>query len=792
MRKLKRKRSKKQMHIWTKGLLILVAVLAVALAVFLGIQIVKAPSLSEIDASPEGYLTTILDRDENVTNTLYVTESNRIHVTLDNIPKDLQNAFIAIEDSRFYDHHGIDMKGILRAAVHGVKNGFRFTQGASTLTQQLLKNNVFTDWMSEESFYDRLSRKIQEQYLAIRLEQKYSKEWILENYLNTINLGGGTRGVQVAASYYFGKSVSELSLAEATLIAGITKNPTAYNPLRHPQESIERQRLVLNAMLEQEMISEEQYTAAKAEDVLGALRSSDEDGTKVFSWFEDALLKQVAADLMELSGYSEEEAWDLIYSGGLVIHSTMDAKLQELCETEAVRQERYPEGQEISIVMTDAGTGAVVAIIGSSQPKDASLVYNRATEAVRQPGSTIKVLGEYAAVIDTKQLTLGSVLNDEPYTYSDGTTLRNSYGVYRGMTTLRDAIASSGNIIALKTYQMAGEEKVFEYLQKFGLEHLTEEDRNEALAIGGTYHGVTNLELTAAYNAIANEGQYAEPFFYTKVTDRNGQTILKRGGKTQTVISKEAANLLSSAMETVITEGTGKAAAVNGVTLAGKSGTTNESRDIWFVGFSSDYTLGVWGGHDNNEAQTSGTYVKKLWQSIMKEAHAGRTDAQVMDTEGLVTAEICKKCGNLAVAEFCEETVQGKMTFEEYYIEGTEPTKLCDCHVSVRICEESGKKAGAYCPKNAVSTVGYLKEAAEGTEDVAALLPETMESCDVHLHFWNQWFGGTKEPQEEEGTSQESNQEDTDEQNSHDGESHDEESHEQEKHWWEDIFSGMF
>ena len=205
------------------GSMIVSAVCICAAAAFLLVQILQAPKLSEVDAAPEGYLSTILDQDENVMNTLYVTESNRIYVGLENIPKELQEAFIAIEDARFYSHQGIDLKGIVRAVSLGIKNG-GMTQGASTITQQLLKNNVFTDWMSEESFYDSLCRKVQEQFLAIRLEQNFSKEWILENYLNTINLGGGTRGVQVAAQYYFGKDISGLSLAESALIAGITKN----------------------------------------------------------------------------------------------------------------------------------------------------------------------------------------------------------------------------------------------------------------------------------------------------------------------------------------------------------------------------------------------------------------------------------------------------------------------------------------------------------------------------------------------------------------------------------------
>ena len=752
------------------GLGIFALTLVGIVVVFMTIQIVKAPTLSEIDASPEGYLSTILDKDGEVVNTLYVTESNRIYVGLENIPKELQEAFIAIEDSRFYSHNGVDLQGVARAFVHGITSG-SFNQGASTITQQLLKNNVFTDWMSEESFYDSLCRKVQEQFLAIRLEQQFSKEWILESYLNTINLGGGTRGVQVAAQYYFGKDVSNLSLAECALIVGITKNPTAYNPLLNPKKSLERQTLVLDAMLDQEYISQEEYDQAILEDVIGALEDKGSDrGAKVFSWFEDALLQQVVSDLTATYRYNEEEAWNLIYSGGLTIYSTMDSALQQLCETEAVNPKWYTGEEEISIVMTEVSSGAVLAIVGSSHEKTESLVYNRATDAVRQPGSTIKVIGEYAAVLNQGGATLGTVIADEPYEYSNGTQISNSYGTFYGMTTIRDAIKTSSNVVALKAYQMAGEEQVFEYLQRFGITTLTDEDRNEAIAIGGTYNGVTNLELTGAYNTIANDGRYIRPYFYTKITDRNGNVILENSGDYEQVIKKDTAQLLTSAMQDVISEGTGAAAAVNGLTLAGKSGTTNEKRDVWFVGFSSYYTCGIWGGYDDNSTQSSSAYVKKIWKAVMEEAHADKENVPLVSGENLMTVTICTKCGNLAVEGMCEDTVQGNMTKEEYFTVGTEPTKSCDCHVTINICKESGLKAGTFCTK---ITQTYLKEAVEGTVDFEYVLSEeSMKTCTEHSYFWDPWFDDKQEEEKEED--------------------HNEKPEDTEEHWWDNGFFRWF
>ena len=658
------------------------------LVVFISIQIVKAPKLSEIDASPEGYLSTILDKDGTAMNTLYVTESNRIYVGLENIPKNLQQAFVAIEDERFYEHYGVDPKGMVRAFVHGLKNG-GFTQGGSTITQQLLKNNVFTDWMSEKTFFDKLCRKVQEQYLAICLEQNYTKEWILENYLNTINLGGGTRGVQVASQYYFGKDASALSLAESALIAGITKNPTTYNPILNPEKSLERQSLVLSAMLAQGYISQEEYDQAILEDVIGNLAVNDENRKEqVYSWFEDALLLQIVSDLTATYRYTEEEAWELIYSGGLTIYSTVDENLQSVCEEIATNPKWYGDNEEISVVITDVETGAVRAIVGSSKEKNANLVYNRATDAIRQPGSTIKIIGEYAAILDSQEATLATLINDEPYTYSNGTAIRNSYGEFRGMTTIRDAIVTSSNVVALKTYQMIGEDAVFQYFDKFGITTLTDEDRNEAIAIGGTHNGVTNLEMTGAYNAIANDGKYVKPYFYTKVVDRNGTVLLENKMEFKQAIHSDTAELLTSAMQDVVSQGTGSAAAVSGVSLAGKSGTTNEMKDVWFIGFSSEYTCGIWGGYDDNDAQSNGTYVKKIWQKIMQEAHKGVETVSVFDEGKLVTAEICKKSGKLTVERDCDKTDQGDVTYVEYFSAETVPTEKCDLHEVESIWEQ--------------------------------------------------------------------------------------------------------
>ena len=299
-----------------KVLFVTVLVSVIALLAILVAVIAKAPEISALDAAPKYYRSSVLDDAGETVLTLSGEESNRVYVKLEEIPEDLQHAVIAMEDQRFYEHHGVDPKGIARAVIRGIRNG-GVTEGASTITQQLLKNNVFPDWMQESNFREKLVRKIQEQYLAAALELRVSKEWILENYLNTINLGGGNWGVETASRYYFDKDVSDLTLSECAVLAGITKNPTTYNPLRNPEKNEGRRQIVLQYMEEQGYITEEERLEALEDPVYERIAevSSSERQQKVFNYFEDELVYAVLGDLMEEKGLTEEAAWDLIYRG---------------------------------------------------------------------------------------------------------------------------------------------------------------------------------------------------------------------------------------------------------------------------------------------------------------------------------------------------------------------------------------------------------------------------------------------------------------------------------------------
>ena len=766
----------------------------------------SAPDIHDIDATPTGYLSTVLDNQGNETATLVASGSNRVYVTIDEIPLDLQHAFVAIEDARFYEHNGIDITGIVRAGITGITSG-RFSQGASTITQQLLKNNVFTDWTSESSFADKMERKIQEQYLAIQLEKVEDKDWILENYLNTINLGQNTLGVQAASQRYFNKDVSELTLSECAVIAGITQNPSRYNPVSNPDANAERRTKVLNNMLDQGYIDQAAYDTAMADNVYDRIQIVDSEtaSDNINSYFVDALTEQVIDDLMEVKGYTETQAYKALYEGGLTIYSTQDPSIQQICDEEVNNADNYgsetkyscsyrltiqkadgtyqnyseqtmlsyyqsknskynidfdskeavdaaieqykadimedgdtivPNGESItytmqpqaSMTVIDQSTGEVKAIVGGRGDKTANKTLNRATDTKRQPGSTFKILSAYAPALDIGGMTLASVQDDAPYTYSNAahTPVNNYDKSYRGFTTIREGITYSINIVAVKTLTDIGVDIGYEYLQNFGFSTLCDSDRTQALALGGITNGVTNLELTAAYATIANGGTYTKPRFYTKILDHDGNVLIDNTPQTHTVLKETTAWLLTNAMEDVLTNGTGRPAHFNGMPQAGKSGTTSSDRDALFAGYTPYYTYVVWGGYDDNAELSYTTYPKTLWKSVMGRIHENLDYKDFDKPDGITTATVCKKSGKLAVAGLCDSDPRGSMVESEYFASGTVPKDYCDHHVRVTIDLSTGGIATDTCPEELRSSNVYITGGSAGTQDAPYLLTDDL------------------------------------------------------------------
>lgn len=774
----------------------------------------SAPDINQIDPTPTGYSTTLFDDAGANIGTLVSSGANRKYVTIAEIPKDMQHAFVAIEDSRFYDHNGIDLKGIVRAGFVGITSG-RLSEGASTITQQLLKNNVFTDWTSEETTLQKVRRKIQEQYLALELEKKINnKDWILENYMNSINLGQNTLGVQAASNRYFGKDVSELTLSEAAVIAGITKNPYGYNPISFPERNAKRREKVLTNMLEQGYITQKQLDDALADDVYSRIQrvnTAMKEEHSASSYFQDELVEQVVEDLMKLKGYSESQAYKMIYSNGLSIYTTQNSQIQKICETELSNPANYNDTQisfswqidikekdgtivhyteqkmltylkdhysknytlnyanqeaadqsianyktvilanggtvvenseavhytlqpQASVSIINPTTGQVKGLVGGRGQKTGGFTLNRASNTTRQPGSTFKILSTYAPALDAAGMTLATVQDNAPYSYSNGKSLQNYNKKYTGFTTFRQAITDSINVVAAKTLKDITPKLGYDYLLNFGFTSLSNKDIVESMALGGISKGVSNLELNAAYATIANGGTYTKPLFYTKILDREGNLIIDNTPQTHTVLKASTAWLLTSAMKDVMTSGTGKSANFSGMTLAGKSGTTNDSRDSLFAGFSPYYSCVIWGGYDDNAPMTRTGYTQALWKTIMAQIHTGLENKDFVQPEGIVTASICTKSGKLAQPGVCELDPRGSTVRTEFFAKGTEPTEYCDHHVAINICLLSGLPATSYCPtaniKNSIYIVGGSKDSADGPY----LLPDTLsqQSCPIH------------------------------------------------------------
>lgn len=802
-----------------KLLLVFAFALVVGVA-FTGFGVYKgiidsSPAIDAMDVTPTGFLSTVLDTEGNTTATLVASGANRVYVTIDEIPEDLQHAFVAIEDARFYEHNGIDVKGIIRAGVKGILSGGHFSQGASTITQQLLKNNVFTTWTTDKGFA-KVVRKLQEQYLAVELEKKVQdKNWILENYLNTVNLGQNSLGVQAAAMRYFNKDVSELTLSECAVIAGITQSPERLNPISHPEKNAERREEVLRNMEEQGYISGEEKERALADNVYKRIKKVNikktEESSQINSYFVDEVTNQVLEDLQTMLGYTKADAYKALYNSGLTIYSTQDPKIQAICDEEVNNSENYvvqpqisfnyrlsvqkadgnienydehtmlayyqasntayninfaseeealsaieaykaeimepgdtiPEGGEYlhytlqpqaAMTIIDQSTGEVKAIVGGRGDKVANRTLNRATDSTRQPGSTFKVLAAYAPALDGAGMTLATVEDDAPYTYANGTPLKNYDKRYRGFTDFRTAITYSINVVAVKCLTDIGVDNSYSYLEDFGFTTLKDSDRVQSLALGGLTNGVTNLELTAAYATIANQGTYIKPRFYTKILDHEGNVLIDNTAQTKSVLKETTAWLLTDAMKDVITIGTGKLCNFEGMTLAGKSGTTTKSRDALFAGYSPYYTCVVWGGFDDNTPQTTTSYAKLIWKAVMQRLHEGLEDKDFAMPDGIVTCSVCKKSGKLAKNGLCNCDPRGSQVTTEYFAAGTEPTEYCDAHVAVTICSASGKPAGPYCPAEGLKTRAYISGGSSGTADAPYLLPANLSTntCPVH------------------------------------------------------------
>lgn len=792
-------------RVWLYGLRIICV--AVLIATFAVAGVLLGTFMGMLDGVPEVSLNSLtIDRqtstivDQAGTKITDIqTAEQRTSIPISEMPQHLLDAVVAIEDARFYQHNGIDLEGILRAGIANLKAGGT-SEGGSTLTQQMIKKLVLT---SDQTW----KRKIQEWYLALQLEYQMNQEYgkdrtkdlILESYLNYNYLGNSAYGVEAAAQRYFGKPASQMNLAECALIAGLFNAPYSYDPIaNYENHSRERQLQVLDAMLKQSYITQAEYDEAKADDVFGRIATWNEtyehnNDNVLYSYFVDSVISQVQTDLQKQLGYSELEAFNTLFYGGLTIYITQDSRIQGIVDAafadpsnfqaytyyqldyrltiydqkdpnitdnfgtyglfytpdaaraaanefrsqyvteDMVEGVHYVESTTIteepqySMTVIDQHTGHVVALAGGRGEKQANLGVNRAIDSTRQPGSTFKILASYAAALDVGGMSPGSSEDDAPMYWGDWSP-NNWWGdYYYGFSTLREGVRDSMNIVTARAMRDVGVDVNFQYVKNFGITTLREQpdengntDMVGSLCLGSG--SVTNIELCGAYATIANGGQYIEPTLYTKITDRKGNLLFERTPETRRVIKETTAFMLTDMMRDVVTSGTGTACNFDpSMPIAGKTGTTSDSNDFAFVGYTPYYTCTVMAGFDyvtypqqyynslgDYSLDPDGAYMldssahKTLWTSVMSGIHQPLEYTNFVRPEGLTMVSLCKDSGKLATS-LCSQDARGNRVTTDWCEVGNEPTQYCDRHVEVTICTESGKLANKYCPSTKTS-----------------------------------------------------------------------------------------
>lgn len=650
--------------------------------------------------------------------------ANRTWVKYEDIPKNLIHACIAIEDKRFEDHQGVDWVTTLKACVKMFLG--RGEAGGSTITQQLVKNITGRDEVT-------VRRKLVEIFSALELEKKYTKKQIMELYLNVIALGENCEGVESASQVYFGKSVSELDLAECAALIGITNNPSIYDPYINADKNKERQVIILDQMLEQKYITQEQHDTAVAEELVLHNASGEASGDEdYYSYFEDQVINDVVRDLSEKTGYDQTIVRKMLMTGGYKIYSTLNPDVQAAVEEVYQNLDNIPNtasSQQLQsgIVIIDNKTGDVVAVAGGVGEKQGSLILNRATQSYLSPGSTIKPVSVYAPALELGLITPATVMDDTPYSFTDARHWpKNSDSIYRGLMNINEAVALSINTIPVKLVAQMTPEYSFEFAkEKMGLSTLVSSYVNAAgdtfsdvdlapLAMGGLTRGVTVKAMAQAYATFANEGVYREARTYTKVVDSDGKVVLDNTQQSHVAMKDMTAWYITYMLENTVESGTGTAAQIENMTVAGKTGTTTSDFDRWFAGYTPYYTGVVWCGYDDPEevvlTDSSTNPAIVLWQKVMEQVHDGLPNKEFNKPTNVVECTVCRDSG-LLMTDACREDPRGSRAVTVELSLYDVPTQNCDVHKEVEICGASGHVVNEYCKQvegNTTKTVGLL------------------------------------------------------------------------------------
>lgn len=658
---------------------------------------------------------------------------NRVWVDFEEMPDALWQAAVAIEDHRFFEHNGVDWKRTIGATVNmfiGMKNTF----GGSTITQQMLKN------MTEDDD-GTVNRKVREIFRALEFEKNNTKWDILELYLNMIYLGKGCYGVQTAAQFYFGKDVSELSVAECASLIAITNNPSLYGPMYNvtytrddgttitPRElNKQRQENIIDRMAGVDTgltyLTEEEAEAAKAEVLQFTDGTTDADdivakatgGIKINSWFVDQVIWDVSKDLADALDISEKEARILINSSGYRIYTTMDLEIQEIAES--VYEDRSNldvtsrSGQQLQsgITIMDPYTGDIVAIVGKVGEKMENLGFSCAT-ARRQPGSSIKPLTVYAPAIEAGAVNQGTTFDDYPVQLmEDSPWPKNSPNKYRGWTSVRTGVQHSINTIAVQTLQAVGTAEAFAFAtEKLNMGLVAEDMDISPLGMGGLTYGLSTVEMAAAYSAFVNSGIYTEPRTYVRVEDADGNVILENENESHVAMKESTAYLMNDMLKNAVNAGTGTSAKFSGMTIAGKTGTTTSNKDRYFVGYTPYYVAAVWTGYEEPEnISYSGNPAITMWKKVMQQVHADLPNKDFeRPAEGLETVTVCADSG-LLCTDACHADVRGDRAISVVVAAGTAPTESCTLHVFKDYCSEGKCLATEFCPTASVTQIALL------------------------------------------------------------------------------------
>lgn len=720
--------------------------------------------------------------------TLYLNSENRIWTDLEDIPKYLQEAAIAIEDKRFEKHHGVDWKGTTRAIVYTLfgKN----VQGGSTITQQLVKNVTGDNEVT-------VKRKITEIYRALELEKRYEKDEILEAYLNEVFFGQSCYGVVTASRMYFNKDVSDLTLAECASLMGITNNPSMYDPTLSSwtrENNRERQLTILGAMLEQGKISQEEYDEAKAEDIVfsngftisgkyvgsdGTVTDqepeeppaddtespADEEEPTIkgrYSWFTEAMIGDVADALVEKYGITDkvrdngttytayEQAWDMVHGKGYKIYTTQNPKYQKIAEDVCYDLSNIPytssytnsageqvEDQlQIALTIVDPTNGYVVAMIGGAGEKQADRVWNWAVNA-RQCGSAIKPLSTYAPALDDGTINGASVIDDYPMLLNGDVWPRNDNWRYQGLMPLHLALRQSLNTCAVRTNLAYGVDRSYEFLvNKLGFENLTYTDSQQVgnMALGGFEKGVTTEEMAAGFATFVNEGVYTKPRTFVRVEDANGNVILENEAKSTVAMKNTTAALMNSLLQEASLQGTGYQAQFPGMHIAGKTGSTNSNKDRYFAGYTPYYSCAVWAGYEHNQRiVASGNPCAVIFQKVMKAIHEDLPDKDFFSCAGLTSVAVCADSGMLA-SENCALDVRGSRVYTALVAADNAPTSVCTMHTAPSYTVNMADSDGNVTTVTG-SVLNYQRELIEGHDEIV------VEDAFMMLGGWNGFFG---------------------------------------------------